>query len=72
MQFPIILPVFFLVAFFACALWALLTTGRPIFRSWWDLMLAGARSGSGMNPRRHRHFAPEGEIWEMEIRNRTV
>ncbi|KAF8499230.1 hypothetical protein F5888DRAFT_157097 [Russula emetica] len=60
-----------LVAFFALILWLLLSLGRPLFRSLWDLMAAGARSNAGMNPRRHRRFAPEGEIWEMEIRDRS-
>jgi hypothetical protein len=53
---------------FALALWF---WGGRLFRSWWDLMLASARTGANMNPRRHRRFAPEGEIWEMEIRDRS-
>jgi hypothetical protein len=33
-------------------------------------MVASARSGAVMNPRGYRRFPPEGETWEMEIRNR--
>jgi hypothetical protein len=58
-------------SFFALTLWGLLSLGRPLFRSLWDLMVASARSDASMNPRRHRRFAPEGEIWEMEIRDRS-
>ena len=58
-----------LSSFFILVLCLLLLLGRPLFRSLWELMVASARSNAGMNPRSRRRFAPEGEIWEMEIRN---
>ncbi|KAI0307637.1 hypothetical protein B0F90DRAFT_1675626 [Multifurca ochricompacta] len=58
-----------LISLFALALWLILSLASPIFPSFWELMVASARSNSGVNPRRHRRFAPERELWEMEVRN---
>jgi len=60
---------FLIAVLLALSLWFLLPLGRPLFRTLWDLMVASAHSGGGMNPGRYRR-APEREIWEMEIRNR--
>jgi len=61
----------FIASLLVLSLWFLLPLGRPLFQTLWDLMVASARSGGGMNPGRYRRVAPEREIWEMEIRNRS-
>lgn len=73
-MFGIVIMVVILLAvalLLGLSLWFLLPLGRPLFQTSWDLLVASARSGGGMSPGRYRRPAPEREIWEMEIRNRS-